>query len=449
MSSQHFDFLVVGGGSGGMAAARRAAKHGARVALVEGGKIGGTCVNRGCVPKKMFWNAAHVADALHDAPSYGFSPLSLEFNFAKFKAGRDAAILRLNGIYERNLEVDGVTWIKGWARLLGEHRVAVGDDVFSSEHLLLAPGGRPKVPEIEGAALGITSDEFFELEEQPRSVAIVGGGYIAVELAGVLRALGSEVTLVLRGERPLRNFETLVAEALLAELKEQGVRVETGFSPARLEKSAEGLRLVSDEGRAARGFESLIWAVGRTPNVDGLDLARQGVRLDSRGYIQTDEWEKTTAERVYAIGDVTGKLELTPVAIAAGRKLSDRVFGNVKDARLNYENVPTVVFSHPPIGTVGLSEDAARAKYGDAVKCYSTRFVDTYYSLARRKVRTVMKVVCVMPEEKVVGIHAFGRSADELIQGFAVAVQMGATKADLDRTVAIHPTAAEELVTLR
>lgn len=449
MSSQHFDFLVVGGGSGGMAAARRAVKYGARVALIEGGKIGGTCVNRGCVPKKMFWNAAHIAEALHDAESYGFSPVSPEFDFAKFKAGRDASILRLNGIYERNLELDGVKWIRGWARLLGERRVAVGNEVYSAEHLLLAPGGRPKVPEIKGSALGITSDEFFELEEQPRSVAIVGGGYIAVELTGLLRTLGSEVTLVLRGERPLRTFEALVADALLEELREQGVRIVTGFSPVRLEKSSQGLSLTGDDGRAVSGFESLIWAVGRRPNIADLDLPAQGVELNARGYIQADKWEQTTAERVYALGDVTGKIELTPVAIAAGRKLSDRVFGGIKDAHLNYENVPTVVFSHPPIGAVGLSEEAARERYGDAVKSYSTRFVDTYYSLARRKVRTVMKVVCVGLEEKVVGIHALGRSADELIQGFAVALQMGATKADLDRTVAIHPTASEELVTLK
>ncbi len=449
MSSNHFDLLVIGGGSGGMAAARRAAKYGARVALIEAGKLGGTCVNRGCVPKKMFWNAAQLADAMHDAQSYGFAPVSPQFLWAKFKEGRDAAVLRLNGIYERNLDLDGVTFLAGFAELLGEHRVKVGDTTYSCEHLLLAPGGRPRIPKIEGASLGLTSDDFFELEEQPESVAIVGGGYIAVELAGVLVGLGTKVTLVMRGERPLRSFETMVADALLEELAAHGVNVVTGFSPQKLTQSEQGLCLFSKSGHCESGFEKLIWAVGREPRVEQLGLDVQGVQLNQGGYIIADEWEQTTAERVYALGDVTGKLELTPVAIAAGRKLADRIFGGQPDARLDYRNVPTVIFSHPPIGTVGLSEDEARDEYGDAVKCYTTRFVDMYYSLARRKVRTVMKVVCVGAQEKIVGIHVFGRSADELIQGFAVALQMGATKADLDRTVAIHPTAAEELVTLK
>lgn len=432
-----------------MAASRRAAKHGVRVALIEGGKLGGTCVNRGCVPKKMFWNAAQVADAMRDGESYGFSAVNPQFRWAAFKDARDKAVLRLNGIYEKNLELDGVEFVSGWARLLGDRRVQVGQDIYSCDHLLLAPGGRPRVPDIEGAKLGITSDDFFELEELPRSVAIVGGGYIAVEFAGVLRALGAEVTLIMRGQRPLRSFEAMVADALLEEMGEHGINVVTGFAPTRLEKGPNGLSLSGETGHCESGFEKLIWAVGREPLLDGLGLTEQGVELTAQGHIQSDEWEQTTAEGVYALGDVTGKLELTPVAIAAGRKLADRLFAGAEDARLSYESVPTVIFSHPPIGTVGLSEDAARDQYGDAVKCYTTRFIDLYYSFARRKVRTVMKVVCVGAQEKVVGIHVFGRSADELIQGFAVALQMGATKADLDRTVAIHPTAAEELVTLK
>lgn len=449
MSPTHFDFLVLGGGSGGMAAARRAAKHGARVALIEGGKLGGTCVNRGCVPKKMFWNAAQVADAMRDAESYGFDEVTPEFRWAKFKEARDRAILRLNGIYERNLGIDGVTLITGWARLLGGHRVQVGEQIYTCEHLLLATGGRPRLPEIEGASLGLTSDEFFELEALPERVAVVGGGYIAVELAGVLRGLGAEVTLIVRGKRPLRAFETMVADALLEEMGEHGINVVTGFVPSKLEKGENGLCLFGETGHCEAGFGTLIWAIGRDPNVEGLGIEEQGVELDERGYIASGKWEETSAERVYALGDVTGKVELTPVAIFAGRKLSDRLFGGEEEAHLDYRNVPTVIFSHPPIGTVGLTEDAARDEFGDAVKCYTTRFVDLYYSLARRRVRTVMKVVCVGVQEKIVGIHVLGRSADELIQGFAVALVMGATKADLDRTVAIHPTAAEELVTLK
>lgn len=449
MADEHFDLIVVGGGSGGMASARRAAKHGARVALIEGGALGGTCVNRGCVPKKMFWNAAQIAESLHDAESYGFAPADVVFDWAKFKHGRDAYIARLNEIYSRNLELDEVTLVRGWAKLLGGHRVLVSGRVLSCEHLLLTPGGKPKVPQIPGAELGITSDDFFELPSQARRVALVGAGYVAVEIAGVLSALGSEVSLLLRGERPLRSFDPLVSDALMEELSAQGVKVVTGFVPHHVEEQSEGLRIGCDRGHFETGFDQVIWAIGREPLVSDLDLPVQGVEQNEDGTIASNEWEETSAERVYALGDVTGKLELTPVAIAAGRHLADRIFGGIEDAQLDYDQVPTVVFSHPPMGVVGLTEDQAVERYGDGVKCYVSRFADLYHALSRRRVRTVMKVVTVGVKERVVGIHVFGRSADELIQGFAVAMRMGATKADLDRTVAIHPTAAEELVTMR
>lgn len=448
MVSEAFDFLVLGGGSGGMAAARRAAKYGARVALIEAGRLGGTCVNRGCVPKKIFYNAAHLAASMHDAEGYGYSPIEFQFDWGRFKEARDAAVARLNGIYERNLGGDDVTLIRGWGCLLGEGRVRVGERIIEAEHLLLAPGGRPKLPNIVGAELGITSDDFFELKEQPARVALVGAGYVAVELAGTLHGLGSEVTLALRGDRPLRSFDSLVSEALSAELRESGISLATDFVPEKVERSGNDLLLFGNGGRCLGGFDQVIWAIGREPATSDLGLDVAGVTTSDSGTIIVDEWEQTSAPRIYAVGDVTGKKELTPVAIAAGRKLADRVFGGQSEAKLDYADIPTVVFSHPPIGTVGLTEEEARAIHGEAVKCYTSRFVDMYYSLARRKVRTVMKVVTVGKEEKILGIHVFGRSADELIQGFAVAVRMGATKADLDRTVAIHPTAAEELVTI-
>lgn len=432
-----------------MAAARRAAQHGARVALIESGRLGGTCVNRGCVPKKIFFNAAQIAEYAHDAQSYGFEPLLPVFDWARFKTSRDAAVLRLNGIYERNLDGDSVTLIRGHATLLGERKVRVGEDTYEAEHLLLASGGRPLLPEIEGAELGITSDEFFELTEQPQRVLIVGAGYIAVELAGVLNALGTKVTLAMRGQRPLRSFDQMIGEALLAEMKEQGIFVLPGFCPERVKREGQELWVTGQAGPLEGAFDQVIWAIGRQPQVEGLGLLEEGIVLGEGGYIPVDEWEQTSAKNVYAIGDVTGKKELTPVAIAAGRKLADRLFGGKPESKLSYDNIATVVFSHPPIGTVGLSEEEAVERFGDSVKCYTSRFVDMYYSLTRRKVRTMMKVVTIHAEEKIVGIHVFGRSADELIQGFSVAVQMGATKADLDRTVAIHPTAAEELVTMK
>lgn len=449
MTAARFDFLVIGGGSGGLAAARRAAKHGARVVLVEADKLGGTCVNRGCIPKKILYNAAGIAEAALDAETYGFTPLTPRFDWERFVASREAYIERLNGMYARNLEVDGVTHVQGRGKLLGGGQAQVGDQVFEAEHILLAPGGRPRFPNISGAELGISSDGFFCLKTQPGRVALVGAGYVAVELAGALAALGSDVTLLLRGERALRQFDPLISEALLEEMVAQGINIVSGFVPEVLTTSPQGLLLKGTNAHSEACFDQVIWAIGRVPNVEDLGLKVAGVELTEQNAIVTDDWENTTAKNIYAVGDVTGKKELTPVAIAAGRKLADRLFGGQPEARLDYSNIPTVVFSHPPIGTVGLTEDEATNLHGDNVKCYTTRFVDLYYSLAHRKVRTVMKVVTVGAQERIAGIHVLGRSADELIQGFSVAVQMGATKADLDRTVAIHPTAAEELVTLR
>ncbi len=459
MRQRTYDYLVVGGGSGGIASARRAASHGASVALVEGGRLGGTCVNRGCVPKKVTFNAAFLAEALHDARSYGFRAVvepaegafAFDFDWKSFKAKRDAYVARLNGIYERNLGLDQVERIEGWARFVGPRQVEVGGQLLAGKHVLIATGGRPNVPDLPGAELGITSDGFFELDEQPRRVAIVGSGYVAVELAGIFNALGSRVTLFLRKEHVLRDFDSILRDTLLEELTASGVDVVTRFVPAKVERAGapESLCLHGEGDQCHTGFDELIWAVGRSPNTRDLGLADQGIELDDEGFVRVDQWEQTSQKHVYAVGDVTGKKELAPVAIAAGRRLADRIFGGQSDARLDYENIATVVFSHPPIATVGLTEDEARERYGDDVKCYLTRFTNLYHALAARRVPTVMKLVTVGVRELVVGIHVIGLGADELIQGFAVAVKMGATKADLDRTVAIHPTAAEELVTMR
>jgi glutathione reductase (NADPH) len=288
------------------------------------------------------------------------------------------------------------------------------------------------------------------LNELPERLLIVGAGYIGVELAGIARALGASVTLAFRAQAPLTHFDELLRENLALELGHAGVELASGFSPARLERDEQGkLTLHSTDVRLLSGFDVVVWATGRSPNVTGLGLEKLGVRLDAHGFIETDPYQSTSAAGVYAVGDVTGRAQLTPVAVAAGRRLADRLFGGQPEARLDYDDIPTVVFSHPPIGTVGLSEEQARARHGDAVKVYQTRFRSLYHALTERAQRTAMKLVTVGPEERVVGIHVIGLGADELIQGFAVALRMGATKADLDRTVAIHPTAAEELVTLR
>ncbi len=450
---KEFDYLVIGGGSGGIASARRAAAYGARVGLIEAARMGGTCVNVGCVPKKIMWTTSRIAEILHDAPAYGFNIKQNGFDWKMIKTARDNYIKRLNQIYHRGLDVSGVTKIEGWARFSGEREVTVGDETYRGKHVLIATGGRPKMPEdIPGAELGITSDGFFELEQQPKRVVVVGAGYIAVELAGMLHGLGSQVIILLRKDRLLRDFDSTLRETLMEQMEDSGVNI---FSCIQLHSIEHG-----DDGRLALrhginhsmldGFDSLIWAIGRQPNTEDLNLDAIRVKTDAEGYVITDEFQNTNIRNTYAVGDVTGRRALTPVAVAAGRRLADRIFGKQADARLDYDNIPSVVFSHPPIGTVGMTEDQAHEHYGnDMVKVYQNRFTNLYYGVLERRSPTVVKLVTVGDQERIVGCHVIGDEADEIIQGFAVAVKMGATKRDFDNTVAIHPTAAEELVTLR
>jgi glutathione reductase (NADPH) len=447
---ESFDYLVIGGGSGGLASARRAAEYGARVALVESGELGGTCVNVGCVPKKVMWNAAEIADALHAASGYGFDLTLHGHDFAGLRQRREAYIERMRGNYAKNLAKDGVEVIRGRGRLLSPNQVQVGERLLGAQHVLLATGGTPTIPDIPGAEHGSSSDGFFALSALPRSALIVGAGYIAVELAGVLRGLGCEVTLAMRNERPLRGFDAMLGDALREALENSGVhvRLSTTIDSVVLDPNGQRIARLVD-GHTLPPAQALFWAIGRHANTAGLGLDAAGVRTDRDGHVVADEWQNTTSSGVYALGDVTGRATLTPVAIAAGRRLSDRLFGGKPEAKLDYHDIPSVVFSHPPIGSVGLCEADARALHGDAVKVYSTRFINMFYAVTEHKALTHMKLVCVGSDERVVGVHVIGRGADELIQGFAVAVKMRATKADFDRTVAIHPTASEELVTMR
>jgi len=445
-----FDYVVIGGGSGGLASARRAAEYGARVALIEAGALGGTCVNVGCVPKKVMWNAAEVADALRSAAGYGFDVELRGHDFAGLRSRREAYIERMRGHYEKSLAKDKVEVIRGRGSLTSSNQVQVGQRVLNAKHVLIATGSTATLPEIPGAELGESSDGFFALTELPRSALIVGAGYIAVELAGVLRGLGCDVTIAMRNDRPLRGFDAMLGDALREALEQSGVHVRLSSTVTSVAKDASGQRVVTLEGgQTLPPVEALFWTIGRHANTTGLGLETASVRSDPDGHIVVDEWQNTTTPGVYAIGDVTGRATLTPVAIAAGRRLSDRLFGGKSQAKLDYQDIPSVVFSHPPIGSVGLSEADARAQHGDAVKIYSTRFTNMFYSVTEHKALTHMKLVCAGPDERVVGVHVIGRGADEMIQGFAVAVKMRATKADFDRTVAIHPTGSEELVTMR
>lgn len=449
------DLLVIGGGSGGLGCARRASQLGAKVALIEHGRLGGTCVNVGCVPKKVMFNTAMHSEMLHDHADYGFTVSDVKFNWATVKKSRDDYVKRLNGIYFNNLQKDNVEYIKGHATFTGPREVTVGDQKYTAKHILIATGTKPMVPPTPGAELGITSDGFFDLEDLPKKTVVIGSGYIAVELAGILRALGSDVTLVVRYDRILRSFDRMLSESLMAEMDAVGIKLVRFSKVGEVVKTGNGLtvKLVphTDEGKAVEieGVNTLLWAIGRNANMVNLGIEATKVELE-RGFIKVDEYQNTSIPNMYALGDIAGKKLLTPVAIAAGRKLAHRLFGNEPEAKLDYCNIPTVVFSHPPIGTVGMTEDEAVKQYGaDKLKIYRASFTPMYHAVTTRKTKCSMKLITALPEEKVVGLHIIGLGCDEMLQGFGVAIRMGATKADFDNCVAIHPTSSEELVTLR
>ena len=448
--SERFDFIVIGGGSGGIASARRAAQYGAKVLLIESGPLGGTCVNVGCVPKKVMWTTSQINETLDLAKDYGFRIERLGFDWPTIKQARDAYVSRLNGIYGRNLDDSGVSLIRGKARFISGNGIVVNGDECHADHILIATGGVPSVPNMPGAELGITSDGFFKLAHQPKKILVIGAGYIATELAGLMHGLGSEVSMLLRKDKLIRTFDHDVHEMVMAQMQQSGIEIMTKVTLQSLVKGNDSLGYRDNEGNGADEFDCIIWAIGRHTNIASLNLEVAGVEVDARGRIQTDEFQNSSAKGIYAVGDVTHRAQLTPVAIAAGRKLADRLFDNQTDARLDYENIPTVIFSHPPVGSVGLSEAEARAKYGEnEIKIYKHFFIDMHYAVTEHKPRTLVKLIVHGADQRVVGCHVVGRGADEMIQGFAVAVKMGATKQDFDNTVAIHPTAAEELVTLR
>ncbi|KAL4244266.1 Glutathione reductase [Abortiporus biennis] len=466
-SHEKYDIVFIGGGSGGVAGSRRAASYGKKVAVIESSPdLGGTCVNVGCVPKKIMWHAADIAEKIRHAKGYQFKGPGIgepQFDWRTFKPQRDAYIRRLNGIYDRNLEKDGVELHHGTAKVLSPSQVQVTRPdgtsyVLDTQYVCVATGGRPTIPsedEIPGASLGITSDGFFELEDQPKKVVVVGAGYIAVELAGVLNALGSKVDLIIRKEKVLRTFDPAIQDTLTPWMEHTGIHVHKNSKVVKVEGTpGQQLTIHTDQGQTLQDVDTLIWAIGRHANTEGLGLEELGVELDKKGDVVTDEYQRSKVDGILSIGDVSGRLLLTPVAIAAGRRLSNRLFGpeKFKDDKLSYEDVPTVVFSHPTIGTVGLTEPEARKKYGDEnIKIYKSSFRALYFSMVpeEEKEPSVYKLIVTGPEEKVVGIHIIGLGSDEVMQGFGVALKMGATKSDLDNTVAIHPTSAEELVTLR
>ena len=453
MSEFDYDLVVLGAGSGGLATAKRAASYGARVAVVEQGRVGGTCVIRGCVPKKLMVYAAEFAHLANDAGGYGWNFGAASHDWLRFVESRDREVAGLESTHERLLAESGVQLLRGTAVLRGAQHVDVEGRLLSTRYVLIATGGRPRVPSIEGAHHAISSDEVFELRRRPDHLTIVGGGYIACEFASVFAAMGSQVHLVLRGDLPLRGFDDDVRRELDTALRACGVDVRCRTVVRAIRPGAAGavLDLESADGPGElQAGQCLLYAIGRRPNTDGLGLEEVGVKLDQGGHVVCGEDGVTAVPNVFAVGDVTARAALTPVAIQAGRLLADRVFGGRTGAAMSYQNVPTAVFTDPPIGTVGLTEEEARAGFGaDAIRVYKARFRPMLHSLTGRVSFTLVKLVVKADDERVLGCHMIGKDAPEIIQGFAVAVRMGATKRDFDDTVGIHPSSAEEFVTLR
>ena len=448
---KEYDYIVIGGGSGGIASANRAAMHGAKVILFEGKEVGGTCVNVGCVPKKVMWYGAQVAETLHRyAGEYGFDVTINKFDFARLKANRQAYIDRIHGSYERGFDSNGVERVYEYARFVDPHTVEVAGERYTAPHILIATGGHALYPNIPGSEYGITSDGFFELDEVPKRTAVIGAGYIAVEVAGVLNALGSDTHLFVRKDRPLRTFDKDIVDVLVDEMAKSGPTLHTHANATEVVKNADDSLTISFDNGETITVDCLIWAIGRAANTYGFGLEKTGVKLTEKGTIYSDEFENTSVPGIYALGDVTGKLDLTPVAVKAGRQLSERLFNNQADAKLDYTDVATVVFSHPVIGSVGLTEEKAIAKYGEEnIKVYKSSFTPMYTALGDNRQPSTMKLVTLGEDEKIIGLHGIGYGVDEMIQGFSVAIKMGATKADFDNTVAIHPTGSEEFVTMR
>lgn len=445
-----FDLIVLGGGSGGLAGAFRAAEHGARVALLEPGELGGTCVNRGCVPKKAMWLVADLAHRIDLAARLGFDTASPRLDWASLLTERQRYIDNIHASYRRRLDASGVVLVSMRGRLRDAHTVECEDGSrLQAKHLLLATGSHPKRPDVPGAKWAGVSDDFFTFTEAPERVALVGGGYIAVELAGMLKALGSSVDLFVRGERMLSHADAELVESLQAGYRQQGIGLSMGYRLAGIERDDGALRLRDASGDLSDRYEQVILAIGRSPNTRGIGLEEAGVALDDGGNVIVDACQRTSLPHVMAVGDMTGKVTLTPVAIAAARRAMDRVFGGQANAKLDYEDIPTVIFSHPPLAAVGLTEAQAHERFEGDVSVYRADFRPMLHALADSPQRSLFKLICTGEQQRVVGLHMLGEGVDEILQGFAVALKKGITLADLQDTVAIHPTSAEEVVLLR
>ena len=446
MAQYDFDYFVIGAGSGGVASSRRAGSYGAKVAICEDSRIGGTCVIRGCVPKKLLVYGAQFADAFADAAGFGWTVAPPVHDWAALIAAKNREIDRLEGIYRKLLSDSGVKLMEGRGRFVDPHTVEIEGKRHTAANILIATGAHPTMPAIPGVEHAITSNEALDLPRLPRNIVIVGGGYIAVEFAGIFAGLGAQVTLVIRAEELLNGFDDDVRATLAQELRQRGIQIRARTEFARIEKSGAGFRIVTKSGDEL-STDLVMYATGRRPNTRGLGLEEIGVSVDPKGAVKVDEWSRTAQAHIYAVGDVTDRLNLTPVAIAEGRALAETLF-NDNPMSVDHENVATSVFSQPPVGVVGLTERRARQLY-KAIDVYRARFRPMKHTLSGREERTMMKIVVDRATDRVLGCHMVGADAPEIIQGLAIAIKCGATKKQFDQTIGIHPTAAEEFVTMR
>ncbi len=446
MAEYDYDLITIGGGSGGVRASRFSAqRHGKKVAIIENLRIGGTCVMRGCVPKKLLVYGAHFADDFEDAAGYGWTVNGSKHDWPKLMAAKQKELNRLEDVYHRLLREAGVDEITGTGKLVDAHTVDVNGKTYTAEHILIATGGWPSLPDVPGIEHAITSNEALDLEDLPKRIVIVGGGYIAVEFAGIFNAFGAEVTVIIRGENILRGFDQSMRDALRDEMQKKGITVLSGCQVKSIEKADGGFSLRLDQVDMLE-TDLVMYATGRAPNSKGIGLEEAGVKLDRNGAIVVDEYSKTSVDSIYAIGDVTDRIQLTPVALAEGMAFARTLYDG-KPTSVSYENVPSAVFSQPPIGTVGLTEEDARKNHKVAI--YQSRFRPMKHTLSGRDEHAVMKLIVDKETDKILGAHMIGADAPEIIQGIGIAVKAGATKADFDATIGIHPTAAEEFVTMR
>ena len=447
MPQYDFDLFVIGGGSGGVRAARMAGQRGARVALAECAELGGTCVNVGCIPKKLYSYAAGYAEAFVEAPGYGWTlPEAPRFDWQRLKAQRAQEIRRLNGVYQGLLDGAGVRLIPAWAELIDGHTVQVDGQRHTARHILVATGGMPFVPDIGGREHAVVSDGMFDLPEFPRRLVVVGGGYIACEFASIFRGLGAEVTLLQRKAHVLDTFDEDVRQFLAQEMGKTGIDLRLNVQVEMLRRAGEGVLVTLSRGQQLVA-DTVLFATGRRPNTAGMVLEAAGVALDENGAVVVDDQYRSSVPSVLAVGDVSTRLPLTPVALAEAMVVVDRLFAQGRRS-MDYEYVPTAVFTHPNVGTCGYTEAAARARFGK-VRIFCSEFKTLRHTLSGRSERTFMKLVVDVKTDRVVGLHMVGAEAGEIVQGFAVAMRAGATKADFDGTIGIHPTSAEEFVTMR